>query len=576
METRSSHSINLILVISVFLMAVFTARQEEYLSLITPLFWLVLAGATCLSLWLAFNISTKRLVSLIFVVVVIEYLNQTISTNYELWTYARPSLLFSVWIWVLASMTSFALAQLVLAKVLNRIKTPIPRILNTILIVTLAGAGLILMGPSRPLAGLEFWVLYVLLLAVAVYASFKMEFSIFVAVAVAAIAVGIPSEYSGSTGSDLWSFPFDIGFPPLYLVLACWPLEIVAQYFLSGLLAGESFQVASSAGKTLPSQPDGQKPATIKQPPKDQVPPTPNEKHLRLLMNISGWTYLAVGFAFAIIPDRILGLINQLSEWLLPSLPTTEPSPEKFWLAMTFSMMMTITAACFMAANSIRKNKSFVVVVLVSKTASALCSLAFFLWSAKFLAYLVIFVVDGSIFWVTLYFYLRANRAFFEAQTAYLRKRPKQLKKGPRATVVSLKGPDKFAILKEALDRSGFDQVLNKKFEESGKEKSSFAVVVKPNFMFMHSREDPSTYTDPTLVEALVDRIAALGYTNITLVEAQSTYGNYYTNREVLSVAEYVGYSTAGNYRIVDLTQEKVPYDYGGRLGLHVVGPTWR
>ena len=30
------------------------------------------------------------------------------------------------------------------------------------------------------------------------------------------------------------------------------------------------------------------------------------------------------------------------------------------------------------------------------------------------------------------------------------------------------------------------------------------------------------------------------------------------------------------NYRIVDLTEEMVPYDYGGRLGKHFVGPTWR
>ena len=77
-------------------------------------------------------------------------------------------------------------------------------------------------------------------------------------------------------------------------------------------------------------------------------------------------------------------------------------------------------------------------------------------------------------------------------------------------------------------------------------------------------------------MEALVDRIVDRGFTNVTLVEAQSTYGNYYKNREVLKVAEYIGYSTKKNYRIVDLTEERVPFDYGGRLGRHFVGPTWR
>ena len=41
-------------------------------------------------------------------------------------------------------------------------------------------------------------------------------------------------------------------------------------------------------------------------------------------------------------------------------------------------------------------------------------------------------------------------------------------------------------------------------------------------------------------------------------------------------MAEYIGYSTKKNYRIVDLTEEMAPYDYAGRLGKHFVGPTWR
>jgi uncharacterized protein (DUF362 family) len=101
-------------------------------------------------------------------------------------------------------------------------------------------------------------------------------------------------------------------------------------------------------------------------------------------------------------------------------------------------------------------------------------------------------------------------------------------------------------------------------------------VVIKPNFMFMHSKEDVSTFTDPALVEALIDKIAERGFPNISLVESQSTYGNYYRNREVLKVASYIGYSTEKNYRIVDLTEEMVPFDYGGPLGKHFVGPTWR
>ncbi len=93
--------------------------------------------------------------------------------------------------------------------------------------------------------------------------------------------------------------------------------------------------------------------------------------------------------------------------------------------------------------------------------------------------------------------------------------------------------------------------------------------------MFAHAKLDPSTYTDPELVEHLVERIREKGFTNIAVAEAQSTLGNYYDNRTVQNMASYLGYS-ATNYRIVDLTLEKEPHDYGGMLGRHFIGPTWR
>jgi uncharacterized protein (DUF362 family) len=303
---------------------------------------------------------------------------------------------------------------------------------------------------------------------------------------------------------------------------------------------------------------------------------TKKEKHLKIFMIISAITYFVVGFAFAIMPEGMLKAINVFSRILTPSLEEIPLSVEKFWLSMTFSMMMTITALCYIAQHNIRKNKGYIIAVLISKSASALSSLCFFIFSARYFAYLVIFLVDGSIFWVTLFFYIRASKAFFKAHTAYLRKKPTAPKITGPTTVVALKGDDKFDLLNRVLNDSGFDEVLEERFKESGKSKEDFSVVIKPNFMYMHSKKDHSTFTDPVLVEALVDRIYDKGYRNISLVEAQSTLGNYYKNREVLKVARYIGYSTSKNYRIVDLTEEMVPYDYGGRFGKHFVGPTWR
>jgi uncharacterized protein (DUF362 family) len=303
---------------------------------------------------------------------------------------------------------------------------------------------------------------------------------------------------------------------------------------------------------------------------------TREERQLKVLMVMSAITYLVVGFVFLIFPEIILKVFNLISKKVTPSLPEIPISIGKFWVCLSFSMMMTITVLCFIAQHNVRKNKGYIIPLLISKAASALSGLFVFTFSARYLANLGIALVDGSIFWITLFFYIRANRAFFKAQTAFLRKKPIAPKSTGPTTVVVEKGDDKFKLLDRVLEKTEFFDLLDKRFKDSGKSKQDFSVVIKPNFMYMHSKKDISTYTDPELVEALIDKITEKGFSNISIVEAQSTLGNYYKNREVVKVAEYIGYSGQKNYRIVDLTEEMVPYDYGGKLDKHFVGPTWR
>lgn len=144
-----------------------------------------------------------------------------------------------------------------------------------------------------------------------------------------------------------------------------------------------------------------------------------------------------------------------------------------------------------------------------------------------------------------------------------------------RARVVAIRHDDKFAALEQVLDQTRFFDVLERHWEKSGKSKEGYVVAVKPNIMTAHSRTDPSTITDPELVERLIDWIVERGFTNVAVVESQNIYSNWFHNRDVVTVATYFGYSQK-NYRLVDLTQAMVPYDYGGRLGQHWVGPSWR
>ncbi len=141
--------------------------------------------------------------------------------------------------------------------------------------------------------------------------------------------------------------------------------------------------------------------------------------------------------------------------------------------------------------------------------------------------------------------------------------------------VASIKGPDRYKALDDVLQVSSFFQKLDTAWAESGKNKEAFSIIVKPNFMFMYSTKDPSTYTDPQLIEHLMDRMYERGYRNLACAEARSTYGTFFTNREVKTVGRHIGL-TEENYRIIDLSEDLEEHSYLGKLGNHYVNREWK
>ena len=145
------------------------------------------------------------------------------------------------------------------------------------------------------------------------------------------------------------------------------------------------------------------------------------------------------------------------------------------------------------------------------------------------------------------------------------------------ATVYLETGEDKFAALQRAIERSGFLHHVQSVYRRSGKTLETFAIAVKPNIMTASTRQDPSpVYTDPELVEYLFLRLQERGFRNFSVVESRNVYDYSYQGRSVKAVAEMVGYYPGRLYRIEDLTEQKVPYDYGGVLGQHSTGRAWR
>jgi uncharacterized protein (DUF362 family) len=141
--------------------------------------------------------------------------------------------------------------------------------------------------------------------------------------------------------------------------------------------------------------------------------------------------------------------------------------------------------------------------------------------------------------------------------------------------VAATRDSDKCNALKSVLEATEFFHKLNKACERSGKSKENFAIIVKPNFMFMYSTKDRSTYTDPELVEYLVSAMYDSGYQNLAVGEARSTYGTFFTNREVKTVGEFIGLK-GRNYRIIDLSEDLEEYQFSGKLGKHPVNREWK
>ncbi|MHC4534551.1 MAG: DUF362 domain-containing protein [Planctomycetota bacterium] len=131
--------------------------------------------------------------------------------------------------------------------------------------------------------------------------------------------------------------------------------------------------------------------------------------------------------------------------------------------------------------------------------------------------------------------------------------------------------------LRMALEKTGFDKLVEDRLAASNKSRADFSIVIKPNFMFAYNKRDHSTYTDPELVGHLVKRLRQAGFERIAVVEAQSTYGEYFDRRSVREMAEYLNFKENVGYKVVDMTEDaQERQHFGSHLGNHPVSAIWR
>ena len=146
-----------------------------------------------------------------------------------------------------------------------------------------------------------------------------------------------------------------------------------------------------------------------------------------------------------------------------------------------------------------------------------------------------------------------------------------------KAMVASVRDEDKYVALNRVLEETRFMELLEERLAATGKPRAEFSIVIKPNFMFAYDRADRTTYTDPELVGRLVERIREKGFERIAVVEAQSTYGQYFDRRSVPEMADYLKFDGKAGYTVVDMTEDANEYRHlGPHLGNHPVSTVWR
>lgn len=232
---------NLLLIGLFAITALFTAFHERYIPLISFYFWLVIIGGFLISVYLAWNISTKRLLSLILAIIIIEYIKESIGIRSRMWTYhgINGFYNFGVWAWVLGGLAAYAISVKIAIRQMQRLRLSPPRWLNPALLTIISLLIPLTLGRYSSGAGALFYLLYAALFTAGVYSCLNMDFPVFAGIVITAWIVGGPSEYIGSAASNVWTFTYNPDYPPFFLVAGCWPLEILAQYSLSAFLAGE-------------------------------------------------------------------------------------------------------------------------------------------------------------------------------------------------------------------------------------------------------------------------------------------------------------------------------------------------
>jgi hypothetical protein len=257
MEKNDNNIFKILLLLGLSALLLVCAVLEGYGGNLTGYIIAFFAAVLAACIVTAFTISFAQLVGLILFGFVIGFLTQAIGITSDLWCYDR-TFIFAAFSWSLAAVTMEGISRLIQYKLKSLKDSP----LNVLMILALLGALLVTLAlqdqwkyvkyrptpaswKARQESGLKgacfinqempaqaklepnepFWIYYISLTAFAILMQAGVPFTELLSFILAAWIMGGISEWIGVT-AKLWHFRTAL-FPPLFLVLGCWPLEFL-------------------------------------------------------------------------------------------------------------------------------------------------------------------------------------------------------------------------------------------------------------------------------------------------------------------------------------------------------------
>jgi hypothetical protein len=133
------------------------------------------------------------------------------------------------------------------------------------------------------------------------------------------------------------------------------------------------------------------------------------ESFVVLGLRLLALSFAVVGILFIAVPNGVLDTVSDLGDEL-GGFSRAPHGTEQLWLALGFSYMVVITGICLLAQADVVRYRSLLLVLALGKAASSLSSLAFYLFDEHVFAYLLNFLLDGSLVLVALWLWTLIGR----------------------------------------------------------------------------------------------------------------------------------------------------------------------